>query len=61
MSPAEFVALRERMGLTQAALARALELDVRQIQRLEAADSPIRRIHVLALERLAQQLRGGTA
>lgn len=49
------------MGLTQAALARALELDVRQIQRLEAADSPIRRIHVLALERLAQQLRGGTA
>jgi DNA-binding transcriptional regulator YiaG len=41
MTPAEFRAARERLGLTQTALAAALEVTLRAVQMWEAGDRAI--------------------
>ena len=53
MSPAEFTAAREALGLDKRALAEALEISPNTVAALEAGRSEIRAIHRLALAQLA--------
>lgn len=53
MTPAEFRAAREALGLTQIALAKALGMKERQIRNLETGAVPIKRVIALAIEALA--------
>lgn len=48
-------AARTRLGWTQVQLAEALDLDVATVSRLERGELPLRRLHLLALERLVAQ------
>lgn len=63
MTPAEFRAARAALGMTQAELARALELTVRTIKGYErgawddSRPAPIPRTVALALEALAARQR----
>ena len=52
MTPADFRAARETLGLTQAQLAADLGLQRRQIMRLEAGESPIKPLHEYAVRYL---------
>lgn len=56
MNPAELVALRKALDLTQAGLAELIGFSLRAVQDLEGGKSQIRPIHVLALERVAEKL-----
>ena len=49
MTPADFRAARETLGLTQAQLADALGMQRRQIIRLEAGETPITPLHEYAV------------
>lgn len=49
MTPADFRAARETLGLTQAQLADALGMQRRQIIRLEAGETPITQLHEYAM------------
>lgn len=49
MTPADFRAARETLGLTQAQLAEALGMQRRQIIRLEAGETPIKPLHEYAV------------
>ncbi|WP_372014554.1 helix-turn-helix transcriptional regulator (plasmid) [Tistrella mobilis] len=53
MTPSEFSALRKALGYTQAQLAEALGMGRRTIIDIEAGTTPVRVIHILALERLS--------
>lgn len=55
MTPADFRAARETLGLTQSGLADALGMERRQIMRLEAGESPIKTLHEYALRYLMAQ------
>jgi transcriptional regulator with XRE-family HTH domain len=56
MTPDELVSLRKRLDLTQQGLGELIGLGLRAYQDLEAGKSPIRPLHVLALERVAEKL-----
>ena len=53
MTAAELYALRKRWALTQEALAMRMGLQRRGYIRLETAEQPIRRAHILVLERIS--------
>jgi transcriptional regulator with XRE-family HTH domain len=53
MDAAQFVRLRRLMGLSQSDMAQELGLSLRGVQNIENGESPLRRIHVLAAERIA--------
>ncbi|MEN2980964.1 helix-turn-helix domain-containing protein [Tistrella bauzanensis] len=53
MTSVEFAAARKALGFTQGQLAEALGMGRRSIADIEAGTSPVRVIHVLALERLS--------
>lgn len=58
MTPAEFRALREAMGLTQPDLGAAMGINTATVRRIETAEADVvHRRDQLAIERLAQ-LRG---
>lgn len=52
MHRAHVVAIRKRLGLTQAQMAERLGLSLRTWNTIETGASPCRRIHVLAAERV---------
>lgn len=56
MTPGELFSLRKRLDLTQAGLAELMGLSLRAYQDLEGGKSPIRILHVLALERAGEKL-----
>lgn len=55
MTPAEFRAVRERLGLTQVALAQALGITETSVARKERGEQEIVERDVLALRALAQK------
>lgn len=63
MNAAEFLKARERLGMTQAQLAAALEISTRTIKAYEAgawsdgSRAPVPRVVVLALEALSLRSR----
>lgn len=48
---------RRELGLTQQDLADALEVSLATVRRLEQGDTPVRRLHTLALESLLGRQR----
>jgi DNA-binding XRE family transcriptional regulator len=56
MTPNKLVAFRKNMDKTQAGLAELIGLSLRAYQDLESGNSPIRPLHVLALERAAEKI-----
>lgn len=58
MTPAEFRALRRRLGLTQAQLAAALGMSRDQILRYEAGRAPIPRVVELAVRQISTDFDG---
>src|ERR1700756_2698654 len=60
MSPADFVDLRKSMGLGQAAMADHIGMSLRSYQALEAGESTIRALHILAMERAAEKVAVAT-
>lgn len=57
LTPKQFRALRHQLGLSQARLAAELKVDVRQVKRWEAGDSPISGPVELAMKYLCLPLR----
>lgn len=58
ITPAQYKEIRKSIGLTQGELAQVLGLTERHIRNLESGDSPIKRVHWLALrevQRLASE------
>ncbi|TGP28216.1 XRE family transcriptional regulator [Mesorhizobium sp. M2D.F.Ca.ET.232.01.1.1] len=53
LTPSELVALRAELGLTQTEMADEIGLKLRAYQDLEGGKSPIRKLHTLAIERVA--------
>lgn len=53
LTPSELVALRAELGLTQTEMADEIGLKLRAYQDLEGGKSPIRKLHILAIERVA--------
>ena len=53
MTTEEFIEARHRLRLTQTQLAEAMGMSGRSIAEVESGRSPVRTVHVLALERLS--------
>ena len=53
MTVEEFVELRKRLGLTQTTLAEHLGMSLRAVQAIENRSTELRKIHVLAIERVS--------
>lgn len=53
MTPAEFKAIREKLGLTQRELAEGLGLKTNSVARMERGERPIRQVTRLAIEHLS--------
>lgn len=53
LTPEALVTLRATLGFTQTEMANEIGLGLRAYQDLEGAKSPIRKTHVLAIERVA--------
>jgi transcriptional regulator with XRE-family HTH domain len=60
MTPADFVDLRKAMGFGQAAMADCIGMSLRSYQALEAGESTIRTLHILAMERAAEKVAVAT-
>jgi transcriptional regulator with XRE-family HTH domain len=56
MTRDELISLRKQLNLTQEGLGELIGLGLRAYQDLEGGKSPIRPLHVLALERIAEKL-----
>src|SRR5712671_5997665 len=56
MTPDELVAFRKNAEMTQAGLAELIGLSLRGYQELESGNTPIRPLHVLAIERAAEKI-----
>lgn len=56
MTPQDVVALRKSLGLGQAAIAEHIGMSLRGYQALESGESPIRALHILAMERAAEKI-----
>src|SRR5689334_5180629 len=56
MTPQDLVSLRKSMDLGQASMADTIGMSLRAYQALEAGDTPIRALHVLAMERAAEKI-----
>ncbi|KTR02059.1 hypothetical protein NS365_22520 [Aureimonas ureilytica] len=56
MTSEEFVAFRKRLGLSQTQLADHMGMSLRAIQDIENGRAQLRRIHILAIERLSLML-----
>lgn len=59
MTPAEFIKARQSIGLSQAQLAKALDLSIRSVSRYETGDNAIRRVVELAMWALVKQNKSG--
>jgi hypothetical protein len=60
MTPADFVELRKLMDLGQAAMADHIGMSLRSYQALEAGETAIRPLHILAMERAAEKIAVAT-
>ena len=56
MTPQDLVALRKSLELGQALMAETIGMSLRAYQALESGASPIRPLHVLAMERAAEKI-----
>jgi DNA-binding XRE family transcriptional regulator len=56
MTPQDLVALRKSMDLGQTLMAETIGMSLRAYQALESGDSPIRTLHILAMERAAEKV-----
>jgi DNA-binding XRE family transcriptional regulator len=56
MTPQDLVALRKSMDLGQALMAETIGMSLRAYQALESGASPIRPLHILAMERAAEKI-----
>ena len=58
MKPEELKRLRKKMGVSQEALARKMEISSRTVYRWEKGDNPIHPIFAEHIRRLDKELRG---
>jgi transcriptional regulator with XRE-family HTH domain len=56
MTPQDIIALRKSFGFGQAAMADHIGMSLRGYQSLESGESPIRPLHILAMERAAEKI-----
>ena len=59
MTPAQFTKRRNSLGLSQAQLAEALVMSVRQVSRYETGEHPVPKVIELAMWALAEQNKKG--
>lgn len=55
MTVDELIALRKKMMMTQAGLAAELGMSTRAVQDIENGRAELRKVHILAVERIAMQ------
>ncbi|WP_061930165.1 helix-turn-helix transcriptional regulator [Aureimonas sp. AU22] len=55
MTLQEFISLRKKLNLTQGELAHILGMKLRGIQDIEGGRTPLRTIHILAIERVSEK------
>jgi len=60
MTPQDVVSLRKSLELGQAAMANFIGMSLRGYQALESGESPIRPLHILAMERAAEKIATAT-
>jgi hypothetical protein len=60
MTPPDIVALRKSLRLGQVAMADHIGMSLRGYQALESGESPIRSLHILAMERAAEKIAVAT-
>jgi transcriptional regulator with XRE-family HTH domain len=60
MTPKDVISLRKSLELGQAAMADLIGMSLRGYQSLESGESPIRPLHILAMERAAEKIAVAT-
>jgi hypothetical protein len=60
MTPQDVVSLRKSLELGQAAMANFIGMSLRGYQALESGESPIRPLHILAMERASEKIAVAT-